>query len=94
MLCHLVPGIVGNLVCAATSPTGLSFSWVLPTLLGSEVVSYQVMVNRLEHRQGTRDIIQSGVINEFVEERRASTTGLGMNTWPQFLGRRECFMRY
>ena len=83
MLCHLVPGIVGNLVCATSSPTGLSFSWDLPTLLGSEVVSYQVMVNRLEYRPGTRDVIQSDVVNKFVEEPHTSATGLGMNAWPQ-----------
>ena len=80
MLCHLVPGIVRNLVCAASSPTGLSLFWDLPTLLGSEVVSYQVMVNRLEHRSGTRNVIQSDVVNKFVEEPHISATGLGMAT--------------
>ena len=48
-------------------------------MLSNEVVSYQVMVNRLEHRPGTRDVIQSSVVNKFVEELRASATGLGMN---------------
>ena len=61
-LYHLVPGEVGNLLCAMSSSVSeLSFSWDLPTLLGSEVVSYQVIVNRLEHRPGTREVIQSGV---------------------------------
>ena len=76
----LVPGKVRNLVCASsTSPSELSFSWDLPTLLGAEVVSYQVIVNRLEHRPGTREVIQSGVHIEFVKDRRASVPGLGMN---------------
>ena len=81
------PGEVQNIVCAvSSSPSELSFSWNLPTMLGDEVVSYQVMVNRLEHRPGTRDVIQSDVVNKFVEEPHTSATGLGMNAWPQFLG--------
>ena len=75
----LVPGEVGNLVCAVSSSSAseLSFSWDLPTLLGSEVVSYQVIVNRLEHRPGTREVIQSAVDEQFVDRREASVIGLG-----------------
>ena len=77
-LSFLVPGEVGNLVCAvSSSPSELSFSWDLPTLLGSEVVSYQVIVNRLEHRPGTREVIQSALDEQFVDIREASVTGLG-----------------
>ena len=81
ILIYVVPGKVGNLVCASSSsPSELSFSWELPTLLGAEVVSYQVEVNRLEHRSGTtREVIRSGVYIDFVKERHASVPGLGMN---------------
>ena len=75
------PGEVQNIVCAvSSSPSELSFSWNLPTMLGDEVVSYQVMVNRLEHRPGTREVIQSGVYEKFVDNiREASVIGLGMD---------------
>ena len=74
------PGEVQNIVCAvSSSPSELSFSWDLPTMLGNEVVSYQVMVNRLEHRPGTREVIQSGVYEKFVDIREASVIGLGIN---------------
>ena len=73
-----VPGVVPNLVCAvSSSPSGLSFSWEPPTLLGNEVVSYQVIVSRLEHRPGTKNVVQSGVYDEFIDAREASVTGLG-----------------
>ena len=75
----LVPGEVGNLVCAAnSSPSELSFSWDLPTLLGGEVISYQVIMNRLEHRSGTRE---SAVDEKFVKSLDARVTGLGMNEY-------------
>ena len=61
----------------SSSVSELSFSWDLPTLLGSEVVSYQVIVNRLEHRPGTREVIQSGIYDEFVDIREVSVIGLG-----------------
>ena len=74
----IVPGEIRNLVCSvSSSPSELSFSWDLPTLLGSEVVSYQVIVNRLEHRPGTREVIQSAVDEQFVYRREASVIGLG-----------------
>ena len=73
-----VPGEVQNIVCAmSSSPSELSFSWELPTLLGDEVVSYQVIVNRLEHSEGTREVIQSSVYERFVDIREASVIGLG-----------------
>ena len=65
------------MVCAlSSSPSELSFSWDLPTLLANEVVSYQVIVNRLEHRPGTREVIQSAVDEQFVDIREASIIGL------------------
>ena len=74
------PGGVQNIVCAVDSlPSQLSFSWDLPMLLGNEVVSYQVTVNRLEHRADTREVIQSGVYEKFVDVREASVIGLGMD---------------
>ena len=60
----------------SSSPSELSFSWDLPTRLGSEVVSYQVIVNGLEHRPGTREVIQSAVDEQFVDIREASIIGL------------------
>ena len=57
-------------------PSELFFSWDPPTPLGSEVVSYQVIVNRLEHRPGTREIIQSAIDEQFVDRREVSITGL------------------
>ena len=75
---HLVPGEIRNLVCAvSSSPSELSFSWDLPTQLASEVVSYQVILNRLEHRPGTREVTQSAVDEQFVDIREASVIGLG-----------------
>ena len=57
-----VPGKVQNLVCAkSSSPTELSFSWELPTMLGEEVVDYRVEVKELRHRTGTRDVEQFDV---------------------------------
>ena len=82
MYVNSVPGEVGNLICAVSSSASeLSFSWHLPTLLGSEVVSYQVIVNRLEHRPGTREVIQSAVDEQFVESLDARVSGLGMNEY-------------
>ena len=70
------------MVCAVSSSASeLSFSWDPPTLLGSEVVSYQVIANRLEHRPGTREIIQSAVDEKFVKSLDARVTGLGMNEY-------------
>ena len=70
--------MVRNLVCMQSSSSSeLSFSWELPTLLGNEVVSYQVMVNRLEHSPGTGEVVQSGVYNEFVDILGAHVTDLG-----------------
>ena len=78
---NIVPGKIRNLVCAVSSSASeLSFSWDLPTLLGSEVVSYQVIVNRLGHRPGTREVIQSAVDEQFVKSLDARVTGLGTNT--------------
>ena len=62
----------------SSSASELSFSWDLPTLLSSEVVSYQVIVNRLEHRPGTREVIQSAVDEQFVYRRGTSVVGLGI----------------
>ena len=66
------------MVCAVSSSAiELSFSWDPPTLLGNEVVSYEVIVNRLEHRPGTREVIQAAVDEQFVYRREASVVGLG-----------------
>ena len=73
-----VPGVVQNLVCAqSSSPSSLFFSWDLPSLLGSEVVSYQVIVSRLEHRPGTRDVTPFVAYDHLVEMKEVSVNGLG-----------------
>ena len=73
------------MVCAVSSlASELSFSWDLPTLLGSEVVSYQVIVNRLEHRPGTREVIQSAVDEQFIQVLDAHVTRLGMNEYNNY----------
>ena len=74
----VVPGMIQNLVCAErSSPSELSFSWEQPTVLGNEVVGYQVTVNRLEHRTGTREVVQSSVYDDLVETKGTSVSGLG-----------------
>ena len=45
-------------------------------MLGNEVVGYQVTVNRLEHRAGTRDVVQAGVYSRVIETKDASVSGL------------------
>ena len=74
-----MPGVVQNLECSDenSSPFELAFSWELPRELGNEVIGYQVMVNRLEQRRGTREVFQSGVYNNFTETSGASISGLG-----------------
>ena len=80
------------MVCAvSSSPSELSFSWDVPTRLGSEVVSYQVIVNRLEHRPGTREVIQSAVDEQFVESLDARVTGLGTNAYNYYT---RCMVLY
>ena len=70
---YIVPGVVQNLVCAkSSSPTELTFSWELPTVLGNEVVGYRVEVNGLRHRAGTREVEQFDV-DEFNTEMREAT---------------------
>ena len=70
--------MVQNLLCAQSlSQSELTFSWELPTLLGNEVVSYQVTVNRLEHKGNTRELTQLIVCDNFTEMKRASVNGLG-----------------
>ena len=74
----VVPGMVQNLVCSgSSSSTELNFSWELPTELGNEAIGYQVTVNRLEHRTGSREVVQSGIYRDFIEANDASIGGLG-----------------
>ena len=47
-------------------------------MLGNEVIGYQVIVNRLEHRTGRREVVQSSVYDDFVEIKEASVSGLGI----------------
>lgn len=57
---HVAPGPVTNLMCNKSSPSstsGLSISWELPTVLGDEVIGYQVEVKELQHEDGTKDVV-------------------------------------
>ena len=45
-------------------------------MLGNEVVGYQVTVNRLEHRAGTREITQFSLYGGLTEMREVSVNGL------------------
>ena len=76
----VVPGVVQDLICAKSfSPTVLSFSWELPTVLGNEVVGYRVDVKGLRQRSGTNEVVQFDVAG-FNTDLNAATIsqGLGM----------------
>ena len=67
------PGAVQNLICAKSSSSSeLSFSWELPTVLGSEVIDYRVEVKGLRHRDGTREVIQF-MVDGFNTEMKETT---------------------
>lgn len=73
--------MVQNLKCAgSSSQTELLLPWDPPTMISNEMVSYQVKVNRLEHRPGTRKVIQFEVYKHFnVEVNQAIISqGLGI----------------
>ena len=95
MMClctRIVPGVVENLICAEnSSPAELSFSWEQPAVLGNEVVGYQVTVNRLEHRTGIREVVQSSVYDNFVEMKDATVSGLGKDNCDE---KGTCFVPY
>ena len=46
-------------------------------MLGNEVVGYQVTVNRLEHRAGTREVVQAGVYSRVIGTKDSSVSGFG-----------------
>ena len=55
----IVPGVVQNLVCAKPiSSNKLTFSWELPIAHWNEVFGYRVEIKGLQHRNGTREIVQ------------------------------------
>ena len=84
----VVPGVVQNLVCVkSSSPTELTFSWELPTVLGNEVVEYRVEVKGLQHRAGTRDVEQFDVAG-FNTEIREATVSQGLGNKQMQLNRR------
>ena len=56
----------------------LSFSWELPTVLGNEVVGYQVDVKEVRHRPGTREVVQLDVAGFNTDTKEATISqGLG-----------------
>ena len=74
----VVPGVVQDLICAKSfSPTVLSFSWELPTVLGNEVIRYRVDVKGLRHRSGTEDVVQFEVAG-FNADLNAATISQGL----------------
>ena len=85
--------MVQNLVCAgSTSSSVLSFSWEQPSELGNEVVGYQVTVNRLEHKAGTRDVVQDGVYSDVIETKDASISRLGKEYIVLYIQRLASYM--
>ena len=44
-----------------SSPSGLNISWELPTVLGDEVIGYQVEVKELQHKDDTKDMVSVDV---------------------------------
>ena len=55
----IVPGQVKNLTCAESSSSNmLNLSWKHPTFLGNEVVDYRVDIKQLQHRSGTREVME------------------------------------
>lgn len=74
----VVPGVVQDLECSKKSSSRtLTLSWALPRESGNQVTGYQVVVNRLEHRRGTKEVFQSSVYNNFTVATNASIYGLG-----------------
>ena len=60
------------------SPSGLSISWELPTVLGDEVIGYQVEVKELQHKTGTKDVVSVNVTDFNTKVQEASLNeGLG-----------------
>ena len=40
-----------------SSTSGLNIFWELPTVLGDEVIGYQVEIKELQHKDGTKDVV-------------------------------------
>ena len=78
---NVVPDVVQNLKCAqSSSPTELLLSWEPPTVMGNAMVSYQVNVNKLEHRPGTKEVVQFGIYQRFNSEMNGATINQGLGT--------------
>ena len=80
---HTVPSVVQNLICTKSSISSssvLSLLWELPTKFQNETVGYRIEVKRLQHKLGTREVIQLET-NSFETMMRAATLnqGLGIN---------------
>ena len=77
---HAVPGMVQNLICArSSSPTELTFSWELPTVLGNEVIGYQVKVKELGYGDGNREVVEFDVTGFNTDMNEVTINeGLGM----------------
>lgn len=74
-----VPGQVKNLTCAESSSSNmLNLSWKHPTFLGNEVVDYRVEVKQLQHKTGTREVMEIPITDSTtVTEPYIITQGLG-----------------
>ena len=69
-----VPGQVKNLSCMASLSTDrLFFSWNQPEFQGNEMIDYRVEVKQLQHRNGTREVIELD-IEDFTTVNKTSTT--------------------
>lgn len=73
------PGMVENLVCGRSlSASELTFTWELPNMLQNGVLEYQVEVNELHHRTGTRDVVQFNKAN-FSTKTMVATINQGLS---------------
>ena len=71
--------MVQNLVCPKTySSTVLTFSWELPTALGNEVFGYRVDDKGLQHRNGTREVVQFDVSGFNTDTNEVTIKGLSI----------------
>lgn len=76
---HTVPGMVENLACSRSSPSELTFTWQSPmNMLQDSILEYQVEVNGLRNREGTRDVVQFDVTG-FNTGSRAATINQGLS---------------
>lgn len=80
LLICIVPGAPKNLKCgnSGVSPSELLVYWDYLSGLEGDVVRYVVDVKELQHKNGTREVIQSNVANFTTEMRSTNIQQLGI----------------